>query len=636
MEELQTTETAEQPASIWQELDAWAQVFEPWQRFVLAHAVRLGKLTDQQIDQAYTLFLQDNGLAEAPDSPVAVPGAITGRPAADAGTPIWLRRIGNLRAINALPAAAELTFSPSLTVIYGGNGVGKSGFVRILSNVCFSRKQHPILPNIYEDSSEAEGPGAQITIMDGSQQESMFNLDGSVESSELKRISVFDSAVAQTLLIDSGPLGFKPTGFDVFVEMARVYGQIAARLVNEIKRRTCDNRFIKSFVGADTEVSKFVATLGARTDIETLRALATFGEGEEARLVEVQRLKRELETKSVPETIKHLEEAKRCVETLKQRMVTATDLLSDDKRQLYRARLADFAAKAKVLAESGSGSFGHPSLKGVGSPQWERFLGAARDLAALEDTNYPRDTDHCLLCHRPLDEASVALIRRFWGFLVGDARREVEQASATLDDTVKALKAMQLGFFAEDTTTYGHVMRLNQELAKLISALVGQMDNDRKAIVEVLEAFKGAIPQSALVDVSDGLNKLGVQIEVDITTFKAEKIEDALKTLEAERLTLRHKQVLNRLLPDAEAFVDDLSWAAAAAGTPKSSLNPRPLTDKEKELFNTVIAGKYKEQLARECELLNCNLPVEFQTRGQQGKLSAHSECVEGTGLTRS
>ena len=490
---------------------------------MLAHAVRLGKLTDQQIDQAYTLFLQDNGLAEAPDSPVAVPGAITGRPAADAGTPIWLRRIGNLRAINALPAAAELTFSPSLTVIYGGNGVGKSGFVRILSNVCFSRKQHPILPNIYEDSSEAEGPGAQITMMDGSQQESMFNLDGSVESSELKRISVFDSAVAQTLLIDSGPLGFKPTGFDVFVEMARVYGQIAARLVNEIKRRTCDNRFIKSFVGADTEVSKFVATLGARTDIETLRALATFGEGEEARLVEVQRLKRELETKSVPETIKHLEEAKRCVETLKQRMVTATDLLSDDKRQLYRARLADFAAKAKVLAESGSGSFGHPSLKGVGSPQWEKFLGAARDLAALEDTNYPRDTDHCLLCHRPLDEASVALIRRFWGFLVGDARREVEQASATLDDTVKALKAMQLGFFAEDTTTYGHVMRLNQELAKLISALVGQMDNDRKAIVEVLEAFKGAIPQSALIDVSDGLNKLGVQIELILPPLRQRK-----------------------------------------------------------------------------------------------------------------
>jgi hypothetical protein len=64
--------------------------------------------------------------------------------------------------------------------------------------------------------------------------------------------------------------------------------------------------------------------------------------------------------------------------------------------------------------------------------------------------------------------------------------------------------------------------------------------------------------------------------------------------------------------------VDDLSWAATASRT-KATLNPRPLTEKEKELFTTVIAEKYKAQLARECELMNCNLPVEFQTRGQQG-----------------
>ena len=116
MDVLRTRETSEQATSIWRELDAWAQAFEPWQRFVLAHAVRLGKLTEFQINQAYTLFLQDNALAEMPNSPVEVPGAITGRPAADASTPIWLRRISNLRAINALPATAELNF---LTVPHG-------------------------------------------------------------------------------------------------------------------------------------------------------------------------------------------------------------------------------------------------------------------------------------------------------------------------------------------------------------------------------------------------------------------------------------------------------------------------------------------------------------------------------------
>ncbi len=58
------------PTTIWNQLDVWAQGFKPWQRFVLAHAIRFGRLTDEQIDQAYSLFLTDNNLGEAPDPPV--------------------------------------------------------------------------------------------------------------------------------------------------------------------------------------------------------------------------------------------------------------------------------------------------------------------------------------------------------------------------------------------------------------------------------------------------------------------------------------------------------------------------------------------------------------------------------------
>jgi hypothetical protein len=101
--------------TIWQELDVWAQDFRPWQRFVLASAVRQGRLTDPQIEQAYSLFLYDNDLGSAPNPPIEVPSTITGRPAWAAPAPIWLRRVCDLHAINALPSTAELTFSPALT-----------------------------------------------------------------------------------------------------------------------------------------------------------------------------------------------------------------------------------------------------------------------------------------------------------------------------------------------------------------------------------------------------------------------------------------------------------------------------------------------------------------------------------------
>ena len=37
------------PATIWGQLNSWAQGFRPWQRYVLANAVRIGRLTDEQI-----------------------------------------------------------------------------------------------------------------------------------------------------------------------------------------------------------------------------------------------------------------------------------------------------------------------------------------------------------------------------------------------------------------------------------------------------------------------------------------------------------------------------------------------------------------------------------------------------------
>jgi energy-coupling factor transporter ATP-binding protein EcfA2 len=94
----------------------------------------------------------------------------------------------------------------------------------------------------------------------------------------------------------------------------------------------------------------------------------------------------------------------------------------------------------------------------------------------------------------------------------------------------------------------------------------------------------------------------------------------ALGSLETERVLLRHRQVLNKLLPDVEIFVGNAAWVQRANGALRRSLGPRPLTDKEKELFQAVIAENYKKRLQEECAALDCNLPVELSTRGERGQ----------------
>ena len=234
-----------------------------------------------------------------------------------------------------MPPTAALTFSPGLTVVYGCNGAGKSGFARILSNVCFSRARHAILPNVYEPGVEVV-PNANITVICGNQEETRLGLAQAREDADLKRIAVFDASVARTLLADSNPLGFNPIGFDVFPELARIYGEIGKRLSAQIQHLTRDNTMARSFVAPESAVSQMVAGLSADTDLAPIRELGKFGDTEGARLEEVQRQIRELQSKSPAEAVAQLREAKRDVVAFERQLNEARALLSDGKRGLYR------------------------------------------------------------------------------------------------------------------------------------------------------------------------------------------------------------------------------------------------------------------------------------------------------------
>ena len=73
--------------------------------------------------------------------------------------------------VNALADGEQLTFDKiGVTIIYGDNGSGKSGYARILKKVCRARspKADPILPNIYANASSAP-PSATVEFSIGGQ-----------------------------------------------------------------------------------------------------------------------------------------------------------------------------------------------------------------------------------------------------------------------------------------------------------------------------------------------------------------------------------------------------------------------------------------------------------------------------------
>jgi hypothetical protein len=162
--------------SIWEELEIWSRGFAPWQRLLLAAAIRSGNISAGTLDQAYSLFLAQHDLAKKPEPYPGIPISVTGR-ATKTSNRARLRRVHSCSGINRLPYSSQLTFSDGVTVIYGGNGVGKSGFARVLSNACFSRQQHPIYPDIFDDAAPST-PSACIDIEDEEGASTTLRFDG--------------------------------------------------------------------------------------------------------------------------------------------------------------------------------------------------------------------------------------------------------------------------------------------------------------------------------------------------------------------------------------------------------------------------------------------------------------------------
>ena len=136
----------------------WSHDCPEWQRDALRRLCVKGELDDDDLNELTALC---KGKGEG-STPLAVdhlpdPGA--------AATTVNLRAIHGAENINALKPGERLTFDKAgLTIVYGDNGAGKSGYARILKKACRARmppKGDRILPNIYAAKS-----GPQKAIVD--------------------------------------------------------------------------------------------------------------------------------------------------------------------------------------------------------------------------------------------------------------------------------------------------------------------------------------------------------------------------------------------------------------------------------------------------------------------------------------
>ena len=140
----------------------------PWKQDALRRLACQSTLTKNDHDEVLAIIKDSVGFVLTPKPAAALPLEKVHFGSASTGTPLHIKTIRNVENVNRLVPAANLTFAPQgLTVVYGRNGSGKSGFVRIFRTACRTRVEKPeklkVLANVY---GSGRGPQRAEIVID--------------------------------------------------------------------------------------------------------------------------------------------------------------------------------------------------------------------------------------------------------------------------------------------------------------------------------------------------------------------------------------------------------------------------------------------------------------------------------------
>lgn len=415
----------------------WANGQDAWVRQITAETILSRQApSDALLDVAYATFLAEKGLGdgEAPEVPKL---ELVAADAAEEET-LELVSLANIEGVNALAADQELDFDPELTVLFGQNGSGKTGYARILKRISAVRTAEDILPNAhtaYFDSPPS--PSATIQYrLSGTDSSVMWKDESGL--APFTRISVFDAS-AVSLHVDSD-LGYvyTPAELALFGHVAAGLQGIQQRIATEVKALAPGSNPLLSRFTRGTKVYPVIETLGATTDLAELDALATLPDGAEANRERLEGEIAALRSNSLDAILSSTQETGRHLNRLHGVLTTAKNF---DAVVYEKARVKLQEAEGR-RTEAREQLFSQDELPGPADGEWQEFIVAGDSYRQhLGREHYPTAGDNCLYCMQELSPTALNLLTRYRTFLdetlvrqVEDANTEVRNSSLRFDE----------------------------------------------------------------------------------------------------------------------------------------------------------------------------------------------------------
>ena len=604
------------------ELLAWAAGRPAWQRDALRRLVLNGKLGEQDVEALVELCL-DPSLPCEPlsEKHVSAQGLI--------GEQISLLRIEDPIGINALASDQTLTFGKEgLSIVYGDNGSGKSGYVRVLKHACRSRDRNSgkILRDV--ESAAATAQSANIVFARGCVVDKHPWTPEAQSHADLPYVSIFDSRSANVHVEKTNAVAYIPQPMKMLEALAVACDQIGAKLTQQQSAIAAQTPLtIESpQLGAQTAAGAFVHGLSARSNVAQLELLASLSDEEQQRLAT-------LDTDLAQDPRRaaaKIANQKARFDELCAKLAKMAQASSGAAFAARDALKTDWDAKADAACLASEALFAAAPLPDVGKDTWTALWEAARrfsDTVAYPNKTFPDagGTDEiCVLCQQPLTPEAINRRVTFETFVKGSTKVDEDAAAKAHGDAIRSADAQRMSVGAV------------RQLASLVATEIGNepvAGRIRACGVRAgwrLRALKRqqAVPGEGATYPAGELEALSADLARRVAFLSSDQNSPEHVALVKERAELKDREALAPLVDDIKAEIERRKQVEAITKAAKDTAK-RSVTTKNKELSDKLVTNALRGRFAREIEKLKlARMPVELRKVKDANAVSYFQVCL--------
>lgn len=582
----------------------WSESRTDWQRDALRRLMLNDELSKDDLINLTEICKSKYGLAPKqetiPLSTDHIPDGITSKDG------ITLGSIFHHRGVNALAEGQTLNFSRGLTVVYGDNGAGKTGYIRILKNACRARGQENILGNVVS-GTKPHTPSVSVKYKVGDESDDReWSVDE--ESALISRVSVFDTQSASVYLTEKTNVAFRPFGLDLFDKLVQACKEVKRNLQAEQSAlRTSEIQKILAVVPEGTRAANFASNITSLTKPETVETISTLSADEKNRLELLEKSSSDLQANDPHKLSKDLSLKAVRIRNLVKHLQLVESALSEDAISKVFSVRKDGRSKGEEAKRLKEATFPKDLIAGTGSDQWKTLWGAAKifsDQLAYPDSPFPvlRDTARCLLCQQDINDEAAGRMKQFQKFAISTTEAELRAYREDFSRLRKGFTELQT------TTTFFNEaideIRLdNSSLAVRITDAIDNNESRRKIIVKALEDNIDLPSEFSTLDAtSQEVNAFAIQLDERIKVLSNNLKHEEKEKMLSETLELRARSTLGKfkasILKEIERKQKLAAYELCLNDTKTQSITQQS-TSVTKKSVTKILKTSFQDELQR-------------------------------------